>query len=90
MPITKGYKANFDTLIRAAKHSDLALVECQDKTTRQPVYVACAMQREPDGEISMIPIARMFDGNPYDELNPPNPDGGFFEPDEATAPTLKR
>ena len=72
--IEKGYRENFETLRRACKNDDLALVDCQDKTTGKPVRVLCAMQTEDDGEISMIPLARLFDGNPYDELNPPGYD----------------
>lgn len=74
--IEPGYKANFETLRRAAAAGDLALVDCQDKSTLKPVRVICAMQRERDG-ITMVPLAKLFDGDPYEELNPPNPDGEY-------------
>jgi hypothetical protein len=74
-----GYRRNFATLERASAAGDLALIDCQDKATGQPVRVIAAMQREADGDITIVPLARMFDGNPYDELNPPNPDGGYVQ-----------
>lgn len=79
MAIAKGYKQNFETLRRACKNGDLALLETKDKSSGAIVYAVVACQHEDDGEITMVPLAKMFDGNPYDELSPPNPDGGFFE-----------
>lgn len=74
--IQKGYKANFETLLRASKNGDLALLDCQDKATRKTVRVIVAVAF--DGkEYSFSPLAKMFDGNPYDELNPPDPNGGY-------------
>lgn len=70
MAIKKGYKANLETLIRAAKNGDLALVECKDKATGKIVVAVCAIGHS-NGEYSITPIAKMFDGNPYEELNPP-------------------
>jgi hypothetical protein len=69
-----GYKKNFETLRRAIRNGDCALVDCRDKRTGQPVRVVCAMQRESDGEITMVPIAKLFDGDPYEELDPPGYD----------------
>lgn len=75
--IEKGYKANLETIKLAAKHGDLALVDCQDKTTKKRVVILAAVGR--DGEEFVIsPLAKMFDGNPYEELNPPAL-GGEYE-----------
>lgn len=71
--------ANFETLKRACVNGDLALMECQVKATGKVVEVVCAMYEEEDGMVSAIPIAQMYDENPYDILNPPNPEGGFDE-----------
>ena len=79
--IEKGYSANFNILLKAAKHGDLCLMDCQDKATKKPVRVVCAVNRD-KGEYCMVPIAKLFDGNPYDELNPPNPGGGYYEEGE--------
>jgi len=70
MAIAQGYKDNFNTLLRAASNEDLCIMECIDKGTGKPVTVVCASYEEGD-EIVMVPLAKMFDGNPYDELEPP-------------------
>lgn len=76
MAIQNGYKANFETLKRAAHDGDLALMECADKVTGKTVVVICAVGRgRVAGEYVFSPLAKMFDGNPYDELNP----AGFEE-----------
>lgn len=68
--ITKGYRANFETLERAFKHGDVALMECTDAVTGKPVIAICAVNTI-NGEYEFSPLAKMFDGNPYEELNPP-------------------
>ena len=70
MPIKKGYKSNLETILRAAKLGDLALVECTDQATGKVVIALCAVGHV-DGEYVISPLAKMFDGNPFEELNPP-------------------
>jgi Family of unknown function (DUF6117) len=77
MKIPKGHKANLETLIRAAKAGRLVLLDCQEKSTSKPVTVLACVSDAPNGEFDLIPFARLFDGNPYEELNPPNPDGEY-------------
>lgn len=69
--IPDGYKSNFNTLQRTFSNGDAALVECTDNRTGAPVFTVCAVQRREDGSIEMVPLAKLFDGNPYEELNPP-------------------
>lgn len=69
--IEPGYKANFETLQRASENGDLALMECTDKVTGKPVMVICAVGRDDDGQYVFSPLAKMFDGNPYEEIDPP-------------------
>lgn len=70
--IKPGYKANFNTLQRAMDAREVALLECTDKATGRPIIALCAVDY--DGEMfSFVPLAKMFDGNPYDELDPPEP-----------------
>ncbi len=71
MAITRGYKQNFETLLRAIANKAACLMECKDAKTGEPVIAVCALQREADGAFTMVPIAKMFDGNPYEELIPP-------------------
>jgi|SRR6185436_3179841 len=84
--ITKGNKKNFDTLIKAARNGDLALVECFDKRLGKPVAVVCAVSLVKEGDIEgkyeFLPFATMFDDNPYDILLPPNPEGGFYSEED--------
>lgn len=70
--IPEGYRKNFNTLLRAAENGDLALVECTDAKTGEPKYVLTAMQREKDGQITMVPFGHLCDGNPYEEYLPPS------------------
>lgn len=72
MAIAQGYVANFETLRRAVRNGDAALVECTDAATGKPVIALCAMQREGNGDTTIVPLARLFDGDPYQELNPPH------------------
>lgn len=67
--IPKGHKNNFETLKQAAAHGDLALMECQSSATGMPVMVICAVNRGQD-EFEFVPVAKLFDGNPYDEVIP--------------------
>ena len=71
MAIPEAYSKNFETLKRAQDNGDLALVECTDAETGKPVYTVCAMQHDGDGYL-IVPLAKLFDGNPYEELVPPS------------------
>ncbi len=71
MALTQGSKRNFETLVDAVKHRALALVECTEISTGNPVAVMCAVNRYPGGDKELVPLARLFTGNPYDEVAPP-------------------
>lgn len=73
MALLPGHIEQFNTLLQAHDNGDLALVECTSATTGLPVAAICAMQREADGSTTIVPIARLFDGNPCNELLPPAP-----------------
>lgn len=75
----KGHKANFQTILAAASAGHLALLDCADAKTGKPVATIVAINREPSGQFGFVPLARMFDGNPFEELSPPNPDGGYLD-----------
>jgi predicted kinase len=66
-----GYKANLETLRKAFKANDIALLECTEKMTQKKVAVIVATFKDREGLINFVPLAKMFDGNPYDELIPP-------------------
>lgn len=72
LKLKKGDRANFKTLQRAATDDSLALMSCQDKATGKYVAVVCAVNYNgEDEEFEMVPIAKLFTGNPYDELISP-------------------
>ena len=71
MAIPDGYRHNFETLQLAQDNGDLALVECTDAKTGKPVYTVCAVERHHDAYV-MVPLAKLFDGDPYEELVPPS------------------
>lgn len=82
MALSVGYQKNFNTLRRAFRAGDAALVECQSAATGETVAVVCAVTRKPDGSVEFLPFATLFSGNPYHEVNPPNPAGGFYSQKE--------
>jgi hypothetical protein len=60
-------------------------MECKDKATGKPVVVICAVWIDEDIKEKMYhftPLAKMFEGNPYEELIPP--DAGLREEDIAS------
>lgn len=73
MAIPEGHKANFHTMQQAAEHEQLALMECTRKADGEKIYVICAVNWYPGAkeEYEFIPLAKLFDGNPYDEVLPP-------------------
>ncbi len=71
MPLSAGDRANFDTLLRAVRAGDAALIACSTLGSDEPVSVICAVQPTVGGEIELVPLAQLFRGNPYDLLQPP-------------------
>lgn len=72
MSIAPGYRTNFQTLKSAFENGDVALIECTDKATRKPVVAICSLHTTPERMVEITPFAKMFDGNPYEELLPPS------------------
>lgn len=71
MAIAEGYKANFATLIRAVRNEDVCLMECKDAITKEVVMVVAAVFEDEEGLIQTVPLAKLFEGNPYEQLIPP-------------------
>ena len=69
--ISEGYKQNFETLKSAAKSHRLALSECTNLADGSLVYVVCVVNYEENGDLSFLPVAKLFDGNPYEEVSFP-------------------
>lgn len=71
MALKPGHVSNFETLRHAFAEGRICLVECRDKKSGESVAVLCALNRVGE-ETELVPFARMFNGNPYDELHDPN------------------
>lgn len=72
MALAKGQIRNFRTMLRAAGDRNLALMECTLRGTDEPVAVICAVNHR-DGQFEFVPLARLFNENPYEALMPPTP-----------------
>jgi hypothetical protein len=71
MPLPPGHRANFETLLLAAKSGDLALLDCRERTTGTPLPVLCAANRYGDDSVEFVPLAMLFNDNPYEVIDPP-------------------
>ena len=69
--IPKGHRKNFEALKRAFANGDVMVAECTDAKTGKPVITLCMVNRHRNGDIEAVPVAKFFDGNPYEELAPP-------------------
>ena len=85
MSLLPGHKHNFETLRRAVLAGDAALMECQHVDSGETVAVICAVNRHadnPEEEFEFVPVAMLFNDNPYQLVSPPKPGGGFCTPEE--------
>lgn len=80
MTAVQQHRPNFATLQSAFQNGDVALLECQLKSTGESVAVIVSVNRDGE-EFGFVPFAMMFNGNPYEMLNPHDPDGGFHDSD---------
>lgn len=71
MAIPEHLRRNFQTLLRAARDDNLALMERTDVATRDPRYVICAVGRD-NGDYVMTPFGHLHDGKPYEAYRPPD------------------
>jgi hypothetical protein len=80
MKLSKAHEANFHTLLEAANNGDLVLLDCaKAENPEEQVATICAITKIPGSdEVGFVPLAMLFNENPYDVLLPPNPDGGYF------------
>ena len=70
-PLLEGYKANFETLKRAAECDHLALASAIRVSDQQPVALVCAMNLNDDDTITPVPLAVMVEGNPFELFEDP-------------------
>jgi Family of unknown function (DUF6117) len=70
MAIPEHARTNFETLIKAAKAGDLALMECTEVASGETRYVLCTVGRETQDYV-MTPFGHLAPGNPYEAYIPP-------------------
>jgi hypothetical protein len=68
MAIADGHKTNFDTLQVAVKEGDVCLLEVYERVGGKPAVLVCATFQDDEEQVNFVPLARMFDGNPYEEF----------------------
>lgn len=78
MSIPHHARDNFETLLRAAADSNLALMECADSVSGETRYVICAVGRD-DGAYVFTPFGHLADGDPYEAYTPPNDGDGIAD-----------
>ena len=88
MALRVGDKANFETLLRAARHGNLALVE--SRRVRDGSYVAllAAITMDQAGSFVVTPFAELPDGNPFELYEDPTAFESFKKQD--WSPRTKR
>lgn len=75
--INEGERNNLEVLRRAFKNDDVALMVVRETATMRERVAICAVGIE-DGDAVFTPFALTIDGNPFELLEPPNPDGGYY------------
>lgn len=69
-PLPPEAREKFHSLLSAALNHELCLVACKRRKDPGVVYVLCAVTTTDDGTLEFFPLAKQFDGNPYDEVIP--------------------
>lgn len=68
--ITQKHKEAAMDIMHGCDKDELCLVECKSRMTGEMVTVLCAHFEKGDG-MAITPLAKMFDGDPHDEVEPP-------------------
>jgi hypothetical protein len=68
--IRDGDKTNFETLQRAWKEGNVALMDATRKSDGTQVALVCAMGVK-DGMVYPTPLAVMIESNPFEDFTPP-------------------
>ena len=71
--ISKKARMLFSEVCDAAHANELCLMECTDRKTGKKVNVICSVSVS-GGTAYMQPLAKLFSGNPYNEVAPPGLD----------------
>ena len=69
MAVPAGHRAHLETIYRAARNNDLAVMEVSRKGSGEPAHLLVAVARDGD-EFNITPLAQLFDDNPFDRFVP--------------------
>ncbi len=69
-PPSKKVKLTLGTIVEAGRENRLCIAACEDRKTGKPAYVLCETYVE-HGAVQYNPVARLFTGNPHNEVTPP-------------------
>ena len=69
MAVPAGHRANLETIYRAARNNDLAVMEVNRKGSSEPAHLLVAVARDGD-EFNITPLAQLFDDNPFERFVP--------------------
>jgi hypothetical protein len=65
------HRQNLDTIKKAMDNGDLGLIECTRKDNGETVVLIAARYTDDDKMTVMVPLAVMFDEDPYQLFTPP-------------------
>ena len=71
LALRRGDKANFNTLLKAAKAGEVCLFSTTRKADKAKVALICAVNRDPSLGGEFVPLAVMIEGNPYELFEAP-------------------
>ena len=69
MAVPAGHATNLETICRAARNNDLAVLEVSRKGSNQPAHLLVAVARVAD-EFCITPLAQLFDDDPFEQFVP--------------------
>jgi len=69
--LLKAHKDNFDTLQRAMRDGNLALLSAIRKEDQKPVALVCAISTNTDKTFTPVPLAVMIEDNPFELFEDP-------------------
>ena len=69
-PIPRKARDSYIALNEAALDHRLCLAQCEDVRTGLKVFVVCSIEQE-NGCTTYVPLARLFNGNPANEVTSP-------------------
>ena len=69
MAVPAGHVTNLETIYRAARNNDLAVMEVNRKGSSEPAHLLVAVGRDGD-EFNITPLAQLFDDNPFERFVP--------------------